>query len=76
MAFEKPLPEHLKKSLAGSKAQYVRLGNSGLRVSVPIFGAMSIGDRRTLPWCVEEEQVSFPLQLHLTITLSLSIAYV
>lgn len=57
MASDKPLPEHLKKSLEGSKAEYVRLGNSGLRVSVPIFGAMSIGDKRTLPWCIEEEKV-------------------
>jgi len=57
MAAEKQLPEHLKTSMEGSKAQYVRLGNSGLRVSVPIFGCMSFGDRRTLPWCVEEEKV-------------------
>jgi len=61
MATDKPLPEHLKKSIEGSKAEYVRLGNSGLRISVPIFGAMSIGDRRTLPWCIEEEQVRLPI---------------
>lgn len=53
---DKPLPEHLKTSLEGTKVEYVRLGNSGLRVSVPIFGAMSIGDKRTLPWCIEEEK--------------------
>lgn len=58
---QQELPEHLKSSIEGSKAEYVRLGNSGLRVSVPIFGAMSIGDRRTLPWCIEEEKVSFTL---------------
>lgn len=27
--------------------QYVRLGKSGLRVSVPIFGTMSIGSSKT-----------------------------
>lgn len=32
-----PIPESLAKSLEASKAEYVRLGNSGLRVSVPIF---------------------------------------
>jgi hypothetical protein len=58
---QQELPEHLKSSIEGSKAEYVRLGNSGLRVSVPIFGAMSIGDRRTLPWCIEKEKVSFSL---------------
>lgn len=53
------VPEHIKKSLEASKAQYVRLGSSGLRVSVPILGAMSLGDKRTLPWSIEEEEVCF-----------------
>ncbi|KAK7452139.1 hypothetical protein VKT23_012244 [Stygiomarasmius scandens] len=34
------------------QVQYVRLGKSGLRVSVPIFGAMSIGSPK---WMVIEE---------------------
>ena len=39
------------------KAEYRRLGNSGLRISVPILGAMSIGDRRWADWVIEESDV-------------------
>lgn len=46
----------LKESVANSKCEYRRLGNSGLRVSVPIFGCMSFGDRRTLDWAIEEDE--------------------
>ena len=42
------------------KAEYRQLGKSGLRVSVPIIGAMSIGDKRWAPWVIEEED-SLPL---------------
>ncbi|ORY16956.1 aldo-keto reductase-like protein [Clohesyomyces aquaticus] len=42
--------------LKDSKAEYRQLGKSGLRVSVPILGAMSIGDKRWQPWVVEEEE--------------------
>ena len=38
------------------KASYRRLGNSGLRVSSPILGAMSIGDKRWQPWVIEEDE--------------------
>lgn len=38
------------------KAEYRQLGKSGLRVSVPILGAMSIGDKRWQPWVVEENE--------------------
>jgi len=54
------LPITLKKSLEGSKAEYVRLGKSGLRVSIPIFGAMSIGHPDWAPWVLDEEK-SLPL---------------
>ncbi|KAL8978854.1 MAG: hypothetical protein Q9205_005664 [Flavoplaca limonia] len=37
-------------------AEYRQLGKSGLRVSVPIFGAMSFGDRRWAPWVIEEDE--------------------
>ncbi|ROW01176.1 hypothetical protein VSDG_02792 [Cytospora chrysosperma] len=50
------LPPRLKESLANSKCEYRQLGKSGLRVSVPIFGCMSFGDPRTLPWAIGEEQ--------------------
>ena len=33
----------LEESLKNTKAEYRQLGKSGLRVSVPIFGAMSFG---------------------------------
>ena len=37
------------------KAEYRQLGKSGLRVSVPILGAMSFGDKRWQPWVIEED---------------------
>lgn len=52
------LPEPLKKSLENSKAEYVRLGESGLRISVPIMGVMSLGPKHWAPWLIEEEEVS------------------
>lgn len=42
------------------KAEYKQLGKSGLRVSVPILGAMSIGDSRWQPWVIDEDK-SLPL---------------
>jgi aryl-alcohol dehydrogenase-like predicted oxidoreductase len=50
----------IKALLKDSKAEYRQLGKSGLRVSVPILGAMSIGDKRWQPWVIEEEG-SLPL---------------
>ncbi|KAL8690816.1 MAG: hypothetical protein Q9218_003827 [Villophora microphyllina] len=38
------------------KAEYKQLGKSGLRVSVPIFGAMSFGDKRWQPWIIDEAE--------------------
>lgn len=38
-----------------SKAAYRQLGQSGLRVSNPIFGTMSLGDKRWAPWVIEED---------------------
>ncbi|KAL2149214.1 hypothetical protein VTH82DRAFT_8562 [Thermothelomyces myriococcoides] len=46
----------LKESIENTKVEYRRLGNSGLRVSVPIFGCMSFGDPRTLDWAIGEEE--------------------
>jgi hypothetical protein len=50
----------IKGLLTESKAAYRRLGKSGLRVSVPILGAMSIGSSKWQPWVIEEE-ASLPL---------------
>lgn len=46
------------ESIAQTKAAYKRLGKSGLRVSVPIFGAMSFGHEAWQPWVIDEERVT------------------
>jgi len=51
------MPELLKRSLEGSKAEYRRLGRSGLKVSVPILGALSFGSAKWMDWVLEEEKV-------------------
>ncbi|CAJ2508014.1 Uu.00g092000.m01.CDS01 [Anthostomella pinea] len=43
------------KSINETKAEYKRLGHSGLRVSVPILGAMSFGDTAWQPWVIKED---------------------
>ncbi|KAM7221758.1 oxidoreductase [Rhypophila decipiens] len=50
------IPQSLQESVNSSKCEYRRLGNSGLRVSVPILGCMSLGDTRNLSWVIEEEE--------------------
>ncbi|KAI0964933.1 aldo-keto reductase [Xylaria arbuscula] len=50
------VPESLRESIARSKADYRRLGYSGLRVSNPILGALSLGSSRWLPWVLDEEK--------------------
>lgn len=50
------LPESLKASLDATKVEYRQLGKSGLRVSVPIFGCMSFGDKKAMSWVVDEEE--------------------
>ncbi|KAI0367254.1 Aldo/keto reductase [Pilatotrama ljubarskyi] len=37
-------------------AQYRQLGNSGLRVSVPIFGGMTVGNPKWSPWILGEDK--------------------
>ena len=37
------MPRSLAESLENTKVDYVQLGASGLRVSIPILGAMSFG---------------------------------
>ena len=38
------------------QVEYRRLGKSGLRVSVPIVGAMSFGSSKWLPWVIDEDK--------------------
>ena len=52
------LPPSLKESVEQTKVDYRRLGNSGLRISVPIFGCMSFGDSNSLKWAINEDEVS------------------
>ncbi|KAF2202256.1 aldo-keto reductase-like protein [Delitschia confertaspora ATCC 74209] len=52
--------EKIDALLKESKAEYRRLGKSGLRVSVPILGAMSIGSKEWQDWVLDEEE-SLPL---------------
>ncbi|RYO82768.1 hypothetical protein DL766_007979 [Monosporascus sp. MC13-8B] len=52
------VPKSLSESTAATKAEYRKVGNSGLRVSNPIMGTLGFGDRRWLPWCLEEEEAS------------------
>ena len=52
------LPPGLKESMEHSKCEYRRLGKTGLKISVPILGAMSIGTPKWQPWVIEEEEVS------------------
>ena len=52
-----PLSAGLKDSLENTKCEYRQLGKSGLRVSVPILGAMSIGSDQWMNWVLSEGQV-------------------
>lgn len=51
-----PLPSSLQESIDNTLVDYRYLGKSGLRVSVPILGAMSFGDVRTLDWVIGEDE--------------------
>ncbi|RYP18896.1 hypothetical protein DL765_003684 [Monosporascus sp. GIB2] len=52
------VPKSLSESTAATRAEYRKVGNSGLRVSNPIMGTLGFGDSRWLPWCLEEEEAS------------------
>ncbi|KAF1986365.1 aldo-keto reductase [Aulographum hederae CBS 113979] len=59
MADEIPAP--LAKSVEETKVSYTQLGKSGLRVSVPILGAMSFGDPQWAPWVLSDEDAVLKL---------------
>ncbi|KIX04903.1 uncharacterized protein Z518_05774 [Rhinocladiella mackenziei CBS 650.93] len=48
------LPRSLQESLENTKVSYVQLGKCGLRVSVPILGAMSFGHKAWQKWVVDD----------------------
>lgn len=51
------LPAYLQESLNNTKAEYRRLGKSGLHISVPVLGAMSFGTPEWQSWVIDEEKV-------------------
>ena len=48
------LPASLKSSVNATKVEYVQLGASGLRVSSPILGTMTIGSKEWQSSVMEE----------------------
>src|SRR4051812_49340870 len=56
-----PLPKSLQESVSATKVSYAQLGKSGLRVSVPILGAMSFGSKDWAPWVVDDEEAVYKL---------------
>ncbi|RLL96531.1 Aldo-keto reductase dtxS3 [Aspergillus turcosus] len=50
------VPRCLSESITRSKAEYRRLGSSGLRVSNPILGGLNLGSSRWLPWVLDEDK--------------------
>jgi Aldo/keto reductase family len=50
------LPASVAKSLEETKVEYKLLGKSGLRVSVPIVGCMSIGNPEWADWVIGPEK--------------------
>ncbi|EKG13418.1 Aldo/keto reductase [Macrophomina phaseolina MS6] len=55
------IPKELQASFDATKVEYKQLGASGLRLSVPILGAMSIGHKAWQPWVVDDEASVFTL---------------
>jgi hypothetical protein len=48
------VPKELQESIDATKVSYSQLGKSGLKVSVPILGAMSFGHKDWQPWVVDD----------------------
>lgn len=49
------MPSSLQQSYDATKVSYTQLGKCGLRVSIPILGAMSFGHRDWQSWLVDDE---------------------
>lgn len=47
--------ERLEDSVNNTKVEYRQLGHSGLRISVPVLGAMSFGDPSWHSWVIDEK---------------------
>jgi aryl-alcohol dehydrogenase-like predicted oxidoreductase len=55
MAAQDSMPAALQKSFDSTKVGYTQLGKCGLRVSIPILGAMSIGHKDWQNWVEDDE---------------------
>lgn len=51
------IPAGIQASLESTKVSYERVGKSGLFVSNPILGAMSIGSTEWADWVLNEDEV-------------------
>lgn len=51
-----PIPDSIKASIDATKVSYKNLGSSGLRVSFPIFGTMTLGTSKWIPSVLDEEE--------------------
>jgi len=49
------MPHSLQESVQATKVSYAQLGKCGLRLSVPVLGAMSFGHKDWQPWLVDDE---------------------
>ncbi|BDD56753.1 hypothetical protein MAP00_002180 [Monascus purpureus] len=50
------IPGPLRTSIQATRAEYRRLGNSGLRISNPIFGGLQVGSSQWFPWVLDEDK--------------------
>jgi aryl-alcohol dehydrogenase-like predicted oxidoreductase len=55
MASAPPPPAHYTETKDATKVTYAQLGKCGLRVSIPILGAMSVGHKDWAPWVEDDE---------------------
>ncbi|KAH8889128.1 Aldo/keto reductase [Thozetella sp. PMI_491] len=52
--FSIPIPSSVQESLDATEVEYVKLGSSGLSVSFPVLGAMSMGTPELGKWILDE----------------------
>ncbi|CAE7185091.1 hypothetical protein PTT_08795 [Pyrenophora teres f. teres 0-1] len=50
------LPDTFNNSIAATKVEYRQLGKSGLRVSNPTFGGLSVGDPKWAGWIMKRSE--------------------
>ena len=50
------IPKSVQESIDSTKVEYRQLGKSGLRLSVPVLGAMSFGNEQWQPWVIGEDK--------------------